>query len=786
VGDCVVKKTKSWILALTVLAGLVTERCLLGQEHAFGVKDAIAMNRFSDLSETGSGADALSSPDGKYFAVVTSKGDLQTNTIESALSIFKASDVLGKLNQTTADRFQIRRVVCRLRSIPQGPVSVSYNPVISSLRWSSDSQELYFLGTISNGVHRLYRASPEGRETRSVTPASFDVRYFDLARNSVIFTRWLSLSTQSKVSPSRRMSESVGAYSVTGRTIDEILFPHWGPAVYRTELWRAQSRKFGFHLELISRFSSPTCDFWPELLSVSPQGEFAVALLPVRKILKQWESYVPAHRGNEARWLRIHADDNRMTSPRYVKALKQYALINLKKRSVEALIDAPEADPLGYPEAVKAAWSTDGQQVLVTNTFLPLNNTGGTEASERLLPCMAVSVQVRTARLDCVAFAADDFVRGAPQRVLEDASYGEDRDEVRLRFSSPLGSSILETYHLQSGRWRRASAASELLPRPAMNIALRQSLSEPPTLWATDTRSKKSVMLWNPNPQFAQIKFGEVSRFNWKDDAGNAWQGELIKPPGCRPGERHPLVIQVYDYAEGKFFPDQIFPTAMAARPLSSAGIVVLQMRKRSSHSLNEQEASDHLRGMEAAVRSLAEVGLVDPARVGVVGFSWTCWYVEYALIKRPQLFSAAVIADGNDNSYMEYHLWGATNPLLRYQIEAINGGAPVGDNLMNWLYSAPGFQLDHVVTPLQIEAIGPSSVLLEWELYSSLQLQSKPVDLIYFPEGEHLLQKPLERLASEQGSVDWFRFWLEGFEDPDPKKAGQYKRWKDQGSRHQ
>jgi hypothetical protein len=34
-------------------------------------------------------------------------------------------------------------------------------------------------------------------------------------------------------------------------------------------------------------------------------------------------------------------------------------------------------------------------------------------------------------------------------------------------------------------------------------------------------------------------------------------------------------------------------------------------------------------------------------------------------------------------------------------------------------------------------------------------------------------------RLASQGGSVDWFRFWLKGEEDPDPAKAEQYKRWR-------
>jgi len=778
------KKTLRLTIVLFALVGLGRDQSALAQVHAFEVKDAITMNRFSDLSETGSPTSALSSPDGKYFAVVTSKGDLETNTIESAISIFKAGDILGRLHHTS-EGGNIRRVVCRLSSIPQGAVSESYSPVISSLRWSSDSQDLYFLAATSNGRHRLYRATLVGRDAQPITPVSFDVKYFDLLSNSIVFTRWIPSSEDDQPSSSVRVVGKTGGYSVTGRSIDEILFPDSSPPVYRTELWRAQRRPKGFYLECITKFPSPTGDFWPELLSVSPQGNFAIVLLPVRGIPRAWEKYMAAPRGSDVRWPSIRADDRQLTSPRFVKALKQYAVINLRTHSVKVLVNAPEASPLGYSEAVRAVWSKDGKRVLVTNTFLPLDGIANPEASRRLLPCVAVSVQVKTGGLDCVAFAPDDVPKGATKSVLEDASFGADEDEVRLRFSSSRNKSEFEAYRFQSGQWLRFDASPCLGHSPFLDLEVRQSLSESPTLWATETPSGNSVVLWNPNPQFARIKFGEVSLFNWKDNTGGVWQGELTKPPDYKVGQRYPLVIQIYDYAEDKFFPDQIFPTAMAARPLSSAGLVVLQMRKRSSHSLNEQEASDHLRGMEAAISSLAAVGLIDSRKVGVVGFSWTCWYVEYALIKRPQLFAAAVIADGNDNSYMEYHLWGGTNPLLKFQMEAINGGPPVGDSLMTWLRSAPSFQLDRIETPLQIQATGPSSVLLEWEIYSSLQLQTKPVDLIYFSKGEHLLQKPLERLTSEQGSVDWFRFWLQGFEDPDSNKAEQYERWTEQSGLH-
>jgi len=34
--------------------------------------------------------------------------------------------------------------------------------------------------------------------------------------------------------------------------------------------------------------------------------------------------------------------------------------------------------------------------------------------------------------------------------------------------------------------------------------------------------------------------------------------------------------------------------------------------------------------------------------------------------------------------------------------------------------------------------------------------------------------------MASQGGSVDWFRFWLQDYEDPDPTKTEQYARWRE------
>jgi len=52
--------------------------------------------------------------------------------------------------------------------------------------------------------------------------------------------------------------------------------------------------------------------------------------------------------------------------------------------------------------------------------------------------------------------------------------------------------------------------------------------------------------------------------------------------------------------------------------------------------------------GFEAAVAQLAADGVTDPKRVGIIGFSRTCYYVVEALTTSTLHFRAASITDGH------------------------------------------------------------------------------------------------------------------------------------------
>ena len=116
---------------------------------------------------------------------------------------------------------------------------------------------------------------------------------------------------------------------------------------------------------------------------------------------------------------------------------------------------------------------------------------------------------------------------------------------------------------------------------------------------------------------------------------------------------------------------------------------------------------------------------------------------------------------------------------LYNSDTEALMGSSPFGSGLAQWEKKSPDFNMHSVTTPLRVVATRGAGVLEMWEPYALLERMHKPVDLIVLNTREHVVTDPAVRLAAQGGNVDWFRFWLQGYEDPDPSKLEQYARWR-------
>jgi dipeptidyl aminopeptidase/acylaminoacyl peptidase len=170
--------------------------------------------------------------------------------------------------------------------------------------------------------------------------------------------------------------------------------------------------------------------------------------------------------------------------------------------------------------------------------------------------------------------------------------------------------------------------------------------------------------------------------------------------------------------------------------------------------------------------------GLIDPNRIGIIGFSRTCFYILQALTSSALQFKAASITDGVNHGYLQYILnIDAGRNSVAHEADETIGAAPFGVGLQQWLERSPVFQLDKVTTPLEIVATR-EQILQMWEPYAALRYLHRPVDLTILNSDEHVFTNPGVRLISQGGTVDWFRYWLQGYEDPSPAKSEQYKRW--------
>jgi len=778
----------SRLASVIVLSSFVLNALAQSESHNFSVKDDIARVHFSDPSDAQEDFNSNQikySPDGQRVAIVTTRGLLESDQAESSVRVFDLTEIESVLGDPSR-RLPQPHVVAVVRARLHGVQMSANAPTIRDIHWSSGSKRLYFRALNALGAMELEEVSAHGGDVRRLTPADYSVDRFDVANDTIVYTA----ARLGQPAPAQGDRINRDALAVTGYQLGDILFsgqvPSWYPQTFILGIVRP-----GDDSDSVHRVPGYEVSDIPLLLSIfpfriSPDGHQLATAMPVLKLPEAWKKYDPE---DGAEHFRLNPADPALTKSDNGPRPRQYALINLDTGETVPMINGPSARTLGYDlDASTLAWSQDLSRVLVTNVFLPFDAKADSSPPVTK-PCRVAAVDLPSMRVRCLFYRGP----GSDPDVAHVAAvkFGSSADEVLVSMRSNQRASSTDRFEFEGGIWRPRSstpAPQESLEAAAtqslefngpikVNIFVRQTLNDPPTLWASDLVTGVSRPIWNPNPQLKEVRFGEASVYRWKDSSGEDWVGGLVKPVGYIPGNRYPLVVQMYAFHQDEFLTDGTEPTAFAARELASVGFMVLQIRKKPT-LYSEADAQTALEGYRSAVQSLSVAGLINPQRVGVVGFSWTCWYVINALIKAPKLFAAATIADGLDNSYMQYILFAPGPPNTHEQMDRIRGGSPFGSTQAHWFTDSPGFHLDQVEAPVRIEAINPESVLQEWELYSSLYLQHKPVDLIYFPEGTHVHERPMERFESQQGNIDWLRFWLQGYEDPDPAKRAQYLRW--------
>jgi len=720
-----------------------------------------------DIGITQVSSQVMFSPDDRLFIVDSDRGRLDVNRVESSLRVYSTDDISHFLSQSN-----LQEEPSPLWSISKS--TYKDGPIISNVQWLGDSSGFMFLAKTESGNDQLFLANPHTRRVKALTGEDQSVGAF-VVRSE---TQFVYAVSSPKAKERAQEWERAAAVVGTGQTLDSLMYPEKSAKYSELcELWAVVDGKRFRVVDASSQHPIPIHSEGLNALALSPDGRSLVTALTVATIPPEWETLYPPPIPSFP--VRVRAGRQNPDALNGVRDISEYVLIDLNTGRIKPLTHAPTGDNAGWIGSSTADWSADRKSVVMSDTFLPADAQHTGDNANR--PCIAVA-DLATGKLTCVERRREQTEQDDQEKWRGDASFVSGKSD-RIIFRYWAGGST--TYvRSTNGTWAAETTSGESVPEShAVDVQVKQDMNHSPVLIAADKQGKNSRIIWNPNPQLKDIQLGEVSVLKWKDRMGHDWIGGLYKPPDYIKGRRYPLVIQTHGFDEREFQPSGAYTTAFAAQELAAVGFVVLQVE--DCDIVLREEAACQVAGYEDAVQQLASEGLIDPDRVGLIGFSHTCYFVLEALITGTLRFKAASITDGNTYGYLQYMTWGADGA---HQMEAAIGASPFGSGLQQWLNRSPEFNMNKVETPLQVVArgLGGPNVLTMWEPFAALRYLNKPVDLIVLTDDEHVLTNPAARMASQGGTVDWFRFWLKNEDDPDPAKAEQYARWRELRKLHE
>jgi dipeptidyl-peptidase 4 len=174
----------------------------------------------------------------------------------------------------------------------------------------------------------------------------------------------------------------------------------------------------------------------------------------------------------------------------------------------------------------------------------------------------------------------------------------------------------------------------------------------PPRLWVQGTDGpRRHVVEANAAAPIAGYERGTLEWVSLRARDGTPLHASLLKPAGFDPSRRYPVVVFVYGGPHAQVVTNAWEGSLPFKHLLASHGFLVWSLDNRGSsgrgyafeaavhRELGRTELEDQLVGVD----HLRSLPYVDPARIGIHGWSYGGYLTLYALTRAPGVFRAGV-----------------------------------------------------------------------------------------------------------------------------------------------
>jgi hypothetical protein len=207
-------------------------------------------------------------------------------------------------------------------------------------------------------------------------------------------------------------------------------------------------------------------------------------------------------------------------------------LVDTSKLTSRLLWDAPF--DFG---AQRISWSPDSNHVLITSAFYPL---GDNDSKGRMGEGAAV--------VDVSGGSYEKLPLGEVKPALLKGwrSIWLSNDAIELVIPQENRPILRERFSHDGTHWRATDAPSVLTPRRRrIELKIKQTINDPPRIYARDVLSGRERMLYDPNPHLTEdFTLGKVRYLVGDLPDGGTWEGWIYYPTRYEPGHRYPMVIQ--------------------------------------------------------------------------------------------------------------------------------------------------------------------------------------------------------------------------------------------------
>ena len=293
-----------------------------------------------------------------------------------------------------------------------------------------------------------------------------------------------------------------------------------------------------------------------------------------------------------------------------------------------------------------------------------------------------------------------------------------------------------------------------------------QTSDTPAEVFVASVSDLTPVQITKANADLKVPPVGRTEVVTWKSKDGKQIEGLLTYPVGYQAGQRVPLILNIHGGPAGVF--QQAYIGGRGVYPLAtfaSRGFAILRPNPRGSSGYGAEFRRANMRDwgfgdyqdLMAGVDRVIEMGVADPERLGVMGWSYGGFMTSW-IVTQTSRFKAAS-AGAPVTNLMSFN---GTADIPAFVPDYFGG--------QSWevmdLYQkhSPMFNVKGVTTPTMIQH-GEADIRVPisqgYEFYNALKVKGVPTRMLVLPRQPHGPTEPKMQLAAMKSNLEWFEKYI-------------------------